>query len=200
MQVEEEVGRLSVRAETYSLTFAADRPFVYLDDATGSRMADLFVLSSIHPLHDRDDTISVGRWRREETPSEIVFSLEVASSVWQAKTYRFRCRPRRFLYEIESGVLDMIRLNDINVGKDVSRAMTLRAAIASITCPDALIDTDNWPIRDKAAWRAYTSLQPELGVPSLYYASHIDSTGESLEEEDYALVRDMWAEYRANLA
>ena len=182
------------------MTFAADRPLVYLDDATSSRMADLFVLSSIHPLHDRDDTISVGRWRREETPSEIVFSLEVASSVLQAKAYRFRCRPRRFLYEIESGVLDMIRLNDINVGKDVSRAMTLRAAIASIACPDALIDTGNWPIRDKAAWRAYTSLQPELGVPSLYYASHIDSTGESLEEEDYALVRDMWAEYRAKLA
>ena len=569
MQVEEEGGCLSVRAETYHLTFAADRPFVYLDDAAGSRIAELFVLSSVHPLHDRDDTVSVGRWHWEETPNEIVFSLEAASSVWQAKTYRFRCRPRRFLYEIEiegegrlaeahyfggyfsgqprwgsgffrsgqcfrkgfnpepncnevnyfvpsagslidltgvplpgkagwfftpppfcyafqankgwlgvgveaapgantyteftyagqlnsfyltlsyeghttaggryrlpalgfdfgadeydvlrahvgalgaaghlgpargrvkpswwrepifcgwgaqcgvaalqggrtpdhsrqalyksvlatleangicpgivvlddkwqasygdnlvdrdkwpdlpgfvrgqhrlgrrvllwlkawdpqglpaeecvtnaagvvlavdpthpayvrrlrasiremlgsdgydadgfkidfsaripsgpgirlhgdawglelmrlylgllhdeakqikpdalimahtphpylSGVLDMIRLNDINVGKDVSRAMTMRAAIAAIACPDALIDTDNWPVLDKATWRAYTSLQPELGVPSLYYASQIDSTGESLDAEDYALVRDMWAEYRARLA
>jgi hypothetical protein len=568
MEVEEEGGRLSVRAETYSLTFAADRPFVYLDDANGARIAELFVLSSIHPLHDRDDTVGLGRWQVDESPDEVVFSLAAASSVWQTKTYRFRCRPRRFLYEIEiegegrlaeahyfggyysgqprwgsgffrsghsfrkgfnpepnckevnyfvpsagsvidltgvplpgkagwfftpppfcyafqanggwlgvgveaapganqyteftyggelssfyltlayeghtavagryrlpalgfdfgadefdvlrahvgalgaaghlgpprgrlrpawwrepifcgwgaqcgvaaldegrapdyarqslyetvlstlerngvcpgivvlddkwqatygdnrvdpakwsdlrgfirvqhrlgrhvllwlkawdpqglpaeecitnaaglplavdptnpayirrlrasivemlgpdgydadgfkidfsaripsgpgirlhgqawglelmhtylgllhdgakqvkpdalimahtphpylSGVLDMIRLNDINVGKNVNRAMTLRAAIASIACPDALIDTDNWPILDKAAWRAYTSLQPELGVPSLYYASHIDSTGEPLEEEDYALVRAMWAEYRAGL-
>ncbi len=569
MHVEEEEGSLSVKAETYILAFAVDRPFVYLDDPSGCRIAELFVLSSVHPLHDRDDTVGVGRWRWEESPGEIVFSLEVASSVWQSKIYRFRCRPRRFLYEIEivgegrlaeahyfggyfsgqarwgsgffrsgqsfrrgfnpepnsqevnyfvpsagsvidltgvplpgkagwfftpppfcyaflanqgwlgvgveaapganrytefsysgelnsfyltlayeghtsvagryrlpalgfdfgddeydvlrahvralglgghlgpararvkpawwhepifcgwgaqcgaavleggrapdygrqalyesvlatleqngvcpgivvlddkwqatygdnlvdpakwpdlrgfvrnqhslgrrvllwlkawdpeglpaeecisnaagltlavdptnpayvhrlcasiktmlgpdgydadgfkidfsaripsgpgmhlhgdtwglelmhtylgvlhdeakrikpealimahtphpylSGLLDMIRLNDINVDKNVGRAMTLRARIAAIACPDALIDTDNWPIRDKAAWRAYTSLQLSLGIPSLYYGSHIDSTGELLEEEDYALLRDTWAEYRASQA
>ena len=68
MEVEEEGGCLSVRAETYSLTFAADRPFVYLDDASGARIAELFVLSSVHPLHDRDDTVSLGRWQVEESP------------------------------------------------------------------------------------------------------------------------------------
>jgi hypothetical protein len=41
-------------------------------------------------------------------------------------------------------------------------------------------------------------LQPELEVPSLYLGNHTDSTGEPLEE-DYALVREMWADYRAGL-
>jgi hypothetical protein len=90
-------------------------------------------------------------------------------------------------------VLDMIRLNDINTGKDVNAAMRHRARIARLACPRAIIDTDNWPITDKGAWRAYIELQPELGVPSLYYVSHIDSTGEALEPDDYALIREVWA-------
>lgn len=94
-------------------------------------------------------------------------------------------------------VLDMIRLNDINIGQDVNRAMTHRAKIAALACPEAVIDTDNWPITDKAAWRAYLQLQPALGVPSLYYATHIDSTREPLEPEDYALIREVWARYQA---
>lgn len=99
-------------------------------------------------------------------------------------------------------VLDMIRLNDINIGpgKDVNRAMRHRATIAAIACPDAIIDTDNWPITDKAAWRAYTQIQPELGVPSLYTVTHIDSTGEPLDAADYQLIRDVWAAWRAKNA
>lgn len=93
-------------------------------------------------------------------------------------------------------VLDMIRLNDINKDKHVERAMRHRARIASLACPAAIIDTDNWPIADKATWSSYLRLQPELGVPSLYYASHIDTTGEALEAEDYALIREVWARYQ----
>ena len=93
-------------------------------------------------------------------------------------------------------VTDMIRLNDINTGKDVSKAMRLRARVASITCPSAIIDTDNWPIPNRAAWRKYLSLQPELGVPSLYYASHIDQSMESLTAHDYQLIRQAWSRYR----
>jgi hypothetical protein len=97
-------------------------------------------------------------------------------------------------------VVDMIRLNDINTGKDIRRginpSMAHRARIAAIACPDLTIDTDNWPMPDKAAWRAYTRLQPELGVPSLYYATHIDATGEALDVEDYRLIREAWARYR----
>jgi hypothetical protein len=38
-----------------------------------------------------------------------------------------------------------------------------------------------------------------LGVPSLYFATHLDSTGEPLEPEDYALLRATWAEHRARV-
>jgi hypothetical protein len=93
-------------------------------------------------------------------------------------------------------VVDMIRLNDINTGKDINRAMRHRACVARIACPSALIDTDNWPVTDRAAWREYLPLQAELGVPSLYYTSHIDSSGEALSAEDYDLIRQTWAQYR----
>lgn len=105
-------------------------------------------------------------------------------------------------------VLDMIRLNDTlelerlsdpAIGRNMGEVMARRARIAAIACRHAIIDTDNWPVRDRAAWRDYVRLQPELGVPSLYFASHIDITGEPLEAEDYALVRESWARYRAGL-
>lgn len=93
-------------------------------------------------------------------------------------------------------VLDMIRLNDMNIGSDIPRAMAHRARVARIACPQAIIDTDNWPISDKATWRAYLELQAEIGVPSLYYSSHVDATGEPLEAADYELVRTVWQAYR----
>lgn len=93
-------------------------------------------------------------------------------------------------------VLDMIRLNDMNIGADIPRAMEHRARVARIACPQALIDTDNWPISDKKTWRDYLELQASLGVPSLYYSSHVDATGEPLEPEDYELLRTVWEQYR----
>jgi hypothetical protein len=97
-------------------------------------------------------------------------------------------------------VVDMIRLNDINVDKDVRRAMRHRARIARIAMPDALIDTDNWPIPNRASWQEYLALQEELGIPSLYYASHIDHTGEPLTEADYELIRRVWTQYRQKVS
>jgi hypothetical protein len=97
-------------------------------------------------------------------------------------------------------VVDMIRLNDMNVGQDIMRAMQHRARIAAIACPDAVIDTDNWPITDRASWRQYLPLQAELGVPSLYYVTHVDSTGEPLLPEDYELIRRVWRRYREGQA
>ena len=93
-------------------------------------------------------------------------------------------------------VVDMIRLNDISHGRDINESMTHRARVAAIACPTISIDTDDWPMPDKDAWRAYTRLQPQLGVPSLYYVTHIDSTGEALDAEDYRLIRESWAQYR----
>ncbi|MBN2047000.1 MAG: hypothetical protein JW750_04070 [Anaerolineaceae bacterium] len=97
-------------------------------------------------------------------------------------------------------VLDMIRLNDINTGQPVNPAMIHRARVASIACPNAVIDTDNWPMPNRTAWREYLPLQAELGVPSLYFATHIDATGEPLEEEDYQLIRETWAAAKKRLS
>lgn len=94
-----------------------------------------------------------------------------------------------------AGCVDMIRLNDINTRQDINRAMIHRFQVASAACPDAIIDTDNWPMPGKEAWHRYLQLQPELGVPSLYYATHIDSTGEALEAEDYQLIREAWKRF-----
>jgi hypothetical protein len=105
-------------------------------------------------------------------------------------------------------VLDMIRLNDIPeigrftdpaAGGSIGAAMIPRARIAAIACPEAPIDTDNWPVRDRASWREYVRLQPELGVPALYFVNRIDRTQEPLEAEDYELLRETWARYRAAL-
>ncbi|MBX3062719.1 MAG: hypothetical protein KF726_07075 [Anaerolineae bacterium] len=93
-------------------------------------------------------------------------------------------------------VVDVIRLNDINTNKDVVRAMKHRARIARIAGSQAIIDTDNWPITDRASWRAYMRIQATLGVPSLYYVTHIDATQEPLLPEDYALIRDVWASHQ----
>ena len=68
-------GSLIVRADAYTLTFAHDRPFVYLDDAAGQRLAELFVLSSVHSLHALDDTTRAGDWSVEETSDWILVSL-----------------------------------------------------------------------------------------------------------------------------
>jgi hypothetical protein len=97
-------------------------------------------------------------------------------------------------------VLDMVRLNDINTGHEVNQAMERRARIAALACPQALIDTDNWPMKNRAAWRRYARYQPELGVPSLYFASHIDSSREPLTEADYALLRETWQRHRERIA
>jgi hypothetical protein len=71
-------------------------------------------------------------------------------------------------------VTDMIRLNDVNTRAPAVAQMTHRARVAAAACPGVLIDTDNWPMADPETFRAYVRAQPRLGVPSLYYATHLD--------------------------
>ncbi|HET8527351.1 MAG TPA: hypothetical protein VFL60_00435 [Gaiellaceae bacterium] len=89
-------------------------------------------------------------------------------------------------------VTDMIRLNDVLGGVDLVEQMELRAEVVRAACPELPIDTDDWRVPDKASWRAFLARKPAIGVPSLYYASHLDATGEELEEEDYAALREVW--------
>jgi hypothetical protein len=79
MKVSQAGGVLSVRADSYTLTFAHDRPFVYVDAAAGSRVAELFAFSSVHPLHDRDDTTKIGAWAVAEMADELVVSVRTVS-------------------------------------------------------------------------------------------------------------------------
>jgi hypothetical protein len=100
-------------------------------------------------------------------------------------------------------VADMIRLNDMLRIDDgtpypaVVPQMVHRAGVAGAACPELLIDTDDWTIPDKETWREYAELKPALGVPSLYYATHLDLTGEALDDDDYALLARTWAEWRS---
>jgi hypothetical protein len=90
-------------------------------------------------------------------------------------------------------VTDMIRLNDVLGGHPLVEQMQFRADVVRAVCPELPIETDDWRVPDKESWRAFLDLKAVIGVPSLYYASHLDATGEELDEDDYAAVRRAWA-------
>jgi hypothetical protein len=92
---------------------------------------------------------------------------------------------------------DMLRLDDVGPHPPVVPQMRHRAAVVRAACPDLLIDTDDWAAPDKRSWREYLEAKPELGVPSLYYATHLDVSGEALEDEDYAALRRSWNRWRS---
>ena len=92
--------------------------------------------------------------------------------------------------------LDMIRLNDVNTGRPVCAQMEHRAKVVKAVLPDRLIDTDNWPMPDKRSWLDYVRLQPELGVPSLYYLWHMDNSPEAIDDTDLDVVRQAWQRWR----
>jgi hypothetical protein len=102
-------------------------------------------------------------------------------------------------------VTDMIRLNDVldrdPVGQVVPAAdqLVYRISVVEEVMPGHVVDTDQWPLADRAAWRAYVTAQSRLGVPALYYAERIDGSGEELTADDLALVASTWREYRATL-
>jgi hypothetical protein len=75
--------------------------------------------------------------------------------------------------------------------------MRYRAAVVRAACPELLVDTDDWCVPDLETWRAYLREKTDLGVPALYYVGHLDATGETLTDEDYAALAESWAAYRA---
>jgi hypothetical protein len=99
-------------------------------------------------------------------------------------------------------VVDMVRLNDVlkhDVGGrpvPVTDQMRSRHGVVTRTLPDHLVDTDQWPMPDRREWLDYAVLQPELGVPALYYLESIDRSGERVEAADLDVVRRTWAAYR----
>lgn len=88
---------------------------------------------------------------------------------------------------------DMIRLNDIFVGsREIADMMRHRQRIARIACPHALIDCDNSSAPDHTEWLEYTRMQPELGVPSLYFLTGFDGTMERITDEDWDALGEIW--------
>jgi hypothetical protein len=90
-------------------------------------------------------------------------------------------------------VTDMIRLNDVNPGAPVVPQMEHRARVVHAVCPHLLLDTDNWRMPDPASFRAYVAEQPNLGVPSLYYATHLDNLAPWTKQRSHV----KWAAFRA---
>lgn len=95
---------------------------------------------------------------------------------------------------------DMLRLDDPDPYAPVVPQMRQRAAVARAGCPDLPVDTDDWCTPDRRQWRAYTDMKDQLGVPALYVTTHLDRTGEPLEEVDYAALRRLWSRWRAGRA
>ncbi|AXK31658.1 hypothetical protein DVA86_02345 [Streptomyces armeniacus] len=92
---------------------------------------------------------------------------------------------------------DMLRLDDPDPYAPVVPQMRYRAAVAAASCPQLPVDTDDWCAPDREQWRGYAAAKTELGIPALYVATHLDRTGEPLEERDYAALREQWARWRA---
>lgn len=87
---------------------------------------------------------------------------------------------------------DMLRLDDPGPQPPVVPQMRHRAAIVRAACPELLIDTDDWAVPNKEEWRAYLEAKPALGVPSLYYATELDVSGEALDDDDFRALRRAW--------
>lgn len=93
---------------------------------------------------------------------------------------------------------DTLRLADPRPWPPLVPQMRHRARIVRAACPDALIDTDDWAMPDRATFRAYLETQPELGIPALYYVDRIDLSGERLLQDDYAAIRRAWRRFEAD--
>ena len=65
-----------------------------------------------------------------------------------------------------------------------------------VVCPGARIHTDQHPMPSLEAWWEYAAYQPQIGNPCLYYVTGMETTKERLTDEDYALLRSVWASAR----
>jgi hypothetical protein len=95
---------------------------------------------------------------------------------------------------------DMLRLGDLYPSTEsVNPTMIFRATMAKIADPFGLIDMDNWPIPSIKSLREYMEIQPQYGVPSLYYATHLDTTGERIPVQEFRFIRSLWNRYREQI-
>lgn len=89
---------------------------------------------------------------------------------------------------------DMLRLGDIYTGEidNVNKEMLYRHAMAKIANPNWVIDMDGWPFPSLEAMRNYVKIQMEYGIPSLYYATHLDTTAEAIPDDIFKIIKEKW--------
>lgn len=94
-----------------------------------------------------------------------------------------------------SGFFDMITIGDLYTPtRDVRQEANRRAGVLSAAAPQALIEMNGWPLADIAELDRYAPLQRERGVPALYYATHLDTTGEGIGDNRLAQLGQVWAQ------
>ncbi len=92
--------------------------------------------------------------------------------------------------------IDMQRLGDVYSGhENINEQMLFRRNMVNISDPNWLIDMDSWPMPSLKAFRDYMEIQPEYGVPSLYYATHLDTTGQPIPENYFHEIKKLWKSY-----
>lgn len=100
---------------------------------------------------------------------------------------------------------DMVRLNDVLERDPAGRRVPVvdqlrfRAEVARRALPHHLVDTDQWPMPDRAGWAAYAAEQAAHGVPALYYATSIDNSDEDVRPQDLDTVAAQWHAYRRSI-
>lgn len=91
---------------------------------------------------------------------------------------------------------DMLRLNDIWFAtRELPEMMRERARIARIAGWD-VVDCDNASSSVIAEWFQYAQLQPQLGVPALYFLTRTEASHEPMTQAQCAYMNVLWEAYR----
>lgn len=91
---------------------------------------------------------------------------------------------------------DMIRIGDLySPSYSIINEMIFRAKICRIVDTKWLIDMDGWPVPSLNNLMECLDTQIKLGTPSLYYITHLDTTGEEIGTREYKTIREIWEQY-----
>jgi hypothetical protein len=96
---------------------------------------------------------------------------------------------------------DVIRLGDTYThnSNSVIGQMDMRFTMAKLANSNWLIDMDGWPMPSLRAFLEYMKYQPNKGIPSLYYSSHLDTTNELIPLEYFNAIKILWDKYHSDI-
>ncbi|MGZ5442320.1 MAG: TIM-barrel domain-containing protein [Thermoanaerobaculia bacterium] len=93
--------------------------------------------------------------------------------------------------------IDMVRMGDTYSRSEHSIVdqMAFRVQMARVANSEWLVDLDGWPMPSVTALAEYAAYQVGAGVPTLCYASHLDTTGELIPENVMLNIKELWDRY-----